>query len=226
MADEKELTPEEKLLQVIQKGEKTPSPPQATSGPGIPDTTQTESAGSAVMSEVVPPMGKGRELVFMNRIFAFAAVVFLCLAGYETYLNVPARATVYQTESMTISQYTDDADTMSMADAQDLFARRRIFGSVERGIINTGNTNVINFIGWRAYARDHLSLMGTSEIKRSQDGHEQSIQEAIVMDNKLKKMLFLRPGSTVVLAEQEVTVATVDETAVELKKDDQVLRIE
>jgi hypothetical protein len=68
--------------------------------------------------------------------------------------------------------------------------------------------------------------MGMSDVKREQGGIEQTIREAIVMDNKLKKMHFLTEGKTLMLAEQQVTVARVEDAAVELKKGDEVLKIE
>jgi hypothetical protein len=68
--------------------------------------------------------------------------------------------------------------------------------------------------------------MGMSDVKRMQNGVEQTVREAIVMDNKQKKMLFLRAGARLVLAEQDIDVASVEEAAVELCKGEEVLKIE
>jgi len=46
------------------------------------------------------------------------------------------------------------------------------------------------------------------------------------MDNKVKKMLFLKQGSTLVLAEQEVSVSSIGETAIELRMGEEILKIE
>ena len=224
MADEQELSPEEKLLRVIQKGE--PAAAQAASpvddGLAASGTSAAENTGTAASG--VPPTG--RSVVVLNRLLAAAAVLFLLLAGYETYLNVPANATVYDAESIDIGPRSGISPDISLSDTLDMFARRRVFGQVERPVVNPGSTNTIILIGWRSYARENLSLMGMSDVKLMQDGGERTVREAIVMDNKLKKMYFLRVGSTLVLAEQEVGVASVGETAIELKKGEEVLRIE
>ena len=81
-------------------------------------------------------------------------------------------------------------------------------------------------IGWRSYARDNLTLMGMSDVNRVQDGVAETVREAIVMDNKVKKMLFLKQGSTLVLAEQEVSVSSIGETAIELRMGEEILKIE
>jgi len=223
MADEQELSPEEKLLRVIQKGE----PPVAPSTPPVDGglaASETPAADNTGIASGVPPTGRG--IVVLNRLLAAAAALFLLLAGFETYLNVPANATIYAAESIDIGPRSGTSPDVSLSDSLDMFARRRIFGLAERPVVTPGSTNTIILIGWRAYARDNLTLMGMSDVKLMQDGGDQTVREAIVMDNKEKKMHFLRVGSTLVLAEQEVTVSNVDETTIELKKGDEVLIIE
>lgn len=222
MADDKELTPEEKLLRVIQKGDAAPSDPGvAASGGGA-------GAIAAIAPEAIAPgiPSAGRGLVVLNRVLGAVAALFLLLAGYETYLNMPANATVYPDESLEIGERAGEVPSVSLSDTLDMFARRRVFGGVDRPVVTPGNTNLVSLIGWRAYARDNLSLLGTSDVTRKQDGAEQTVREAIVMDNKEKKMLFLRAGSTVVLAEQEVDVGSVEEAAIELRKGEEILKIE
>ncbi len=224
MADEKELTPEEKLLRVIQKGDPAPSVAGAVADGGAAGAGPAIAPEATAITSGIPPAGRG--LVVLNRALGAAAAIFLLLAGYETYLNMPANATVYPDELLEIGDYAGDVQPASLSDTLDMFAKRRVFGQVERPVINPGPTNVVNLIGWRAYARENLALLGTSDVKRMQDGAEQTVREAIVMDNKEKKMLFLRAGATLVLVEQEVDVASVEDSTIELRKGEEVLKIE
>ncbi len=226
MADDQELTPEEKLLRVIQKGESPPPGAGIAAGAGGADSGLDVAAETSAIASGIPPAGRGRGLALLNRVLAAAAVLFLLLAGYETYLNMPANATVYPAQPLEIGASSLDIQTASLSDTLDMFARRRIFGGVERPVVTPGNTNIVNLIGWRAYARENLTLMGMSDVKSMQEGVEQTVREAIMMDNKVKKMHFLREGSTLVLAEQAVSVSSVGETVVELRMGEEVLKIE
>jgi hypothetical protein len=223
MADEKELTPEEKLLRVIQKGDPGPSDSGAAAD-GSAGVGADVAPETSVIASGIPTAGRG--LVVLNRVLGAVAALFLLLAGYETYLNMPAVAMVYPDEELEIGVYTGDVPTVSLSDTLDMFAKRRVFGQVKLPVETADNTNVVNLIGWRAYARENLTLKGMSDVKSMQDGGEQTVREAIVMDNKVKKMLFLRAGSTLILAEQAVSVTSVEGSAIELKKDDEVLKIE
>jgi len=224
MADEKQLTPEEKLLRVIQKGD----PATAASVDAATDGGAGASAGLApettAMASGIPPTGRG--LVVLNRFLGAVAALFLLLAGYETYLNLPANATVYPDEPLEIGEYAGDVPTVSLSDTLDMFAERRIFGQVKLPVDTPDSTNVVSLIGWRAYARENLTLKGMSDVKSMQDGVEQTVREAIVKDNKINKMLFLRAGSTLILAEQAVSVTGVEGSVVELRMGEEVLKIE
>lgn len=225
MADGEELTPEEKLLRVIQKGDgPAPNNERSAADTALPSEAGDDSKVTALGSEK-PAAGRG--LVLLNRILGMAAILFLLLAGYETYLNIPVRATVYTPETLAFDERSFDGPIASISDTLDKFAERRIFGQVERPVVNPpGSTNTVNLLGWRAYARDNLSLMGMSDVKREQAGIEQVVREAIVMDKKQKEMHFLTAGKTLMLAEQKVTVSRVEEAAIELKRDDEILKIE
>jgi len=225
MAADEELTPEEKLLRVIQKGDTPPSGAMPGVGNGGVATGLDSAVESTAMASGIPPAGRG--LALLNRALAAAAVVFLLLAGYETYLNMPANATVYPAQPLEIGESADDAPAVSLSDTLDMLARRRVFGPAPRNDNPTGGiTNVPPLIGWRSYARDNLTLMGMSDVNRVQDGVAETVREAIVMDNKVKKMLFLKQGSTLVLAEQEVSVSSIGETAIELRMGEEILKIE
>lgn len=224
MAADEELTPEEKLLRVIQKGDSPPSSAMVAAGVDGVSTGLGGAMETTAIASGIPPAGRG--LALLNRVLAVAALLFLLLAGYETYLNMPANATVYPAEPLDLGESADDAAAVSLSDTLDMFVGRRIFGPAPRIDAPIGVTNAPPLIGWRAYARENLSLMGMSDVKRMQDGVEQTVHEAIMMDNKLKKMHFLREGSTLMLAEQEVAVASVEEAAIELRRGEEVLRIE
>lgn len=224
MADDQELTPEEKLLRVIQKGDSPPPNAGTAAGDGGVATGVDTVSETTAMASGIPPAGRG--LVLLNRVLAAAAVLFLLLAGYETYLNMPANATVYPAQPLEIGGNTDDAPAVSLSDTLDMIARRRIFGRIEPPVVTPDSPSIVTPIGWRAYARENLALMGMSDVKRMQDGGEQIVREAIVMDNKEKKMHFLRAGSTLVLAGKTVTVDSVEEAAIELRMGEEVLKIE
>jgi hypothetical protein len=225
MPDEQDLTPEEKLLRVIQKGDPSPLNAGRVAGEGSVATEADDAAGDP--AAIVPELRRGgRGLTLTNRLLASAALFFLLLAGYETYLNMPAAATVYPAEPLEIGARSFEGPAVSLGDTLDMFARRRVFGQPERAVIMPSNTNVVNLIGWRAYARENLTLMGMSDVTSRQDGSEKIVREAIMMDNKVRKMHFLREGSTLIVAEQEVSVSSVGETAVELRRGDEVLKVE
>lgn len=224
MADEEELTPEEKLLRVIQKGDSSPPNADLTLGGSAAAPETDVTAESTAIASGIPPSGNGLRTV--NRALAAAAVFFLLLAGYETYLNLPANATVYPPETLALGDRSSDVPTTSLGDTLDMFAKRRVFGNAPRVDTPIGPTDAPPLIGWRAYARENLTLMGMSDIKSKLDGIEQTVREAIMMDNKVKKMHFLREGSTLILAEQAVSVSSVGETIVELKRGEEVLKIE
>ncbi len=224
MADEQELTPEEKLLKVIQKGESKPE--TETAEARSPASGSTTPDPSAVVAGL-PPLGNS--LRFVNRIAAAAAVLFVLLAGYETYRNIPDEAFAYPPDELPLRSSLAAIAPASLSDTLDMFARRRVFGQPPpppATITNITPTNIINLIGWRAYARENLSLMGMSNVKRIENGVEQIQREAIVMDNKVKRMQFLTEGKTLIIAEQDVSVSRVGDSFVELKLGEEVLTIE
>lgn len=163
----------------------------------------------------------------LNRIMALAALAFILLAGYETYLNVPADVIPLQTGDIHLKAEPAFATApATLSDTLDMFARRRIIGQPPPNAATNITTNAVILIGWRAYARENLSLIGMSDVKRMSQGTEQVLREAIVMDNKLKKMHFLTEGKSLVLAEQDVSVVRIGESTVDLKQGEEVLTIE
>ncbi len=222
MAAEQKLTPEEKLLKVIQKGEPKAEPAEKPSGKAPEEGASPE----AIVTEYSLP-STGRWMAVVNRILAAAAIVFLLLAGYESYLNFPTPAVAYTADTMTLDTAISTPPPATLSDTLDMFARRRVFGQPPPAKESLeGTTNTVSLIGWRAYARENLSLIGMSDVKRLQDGGETTQREAIVMDNKVKKMQFLTEGKTLILSEQEVAVSQVGDSFVEFTLGEEVLRIE
>jgi hypothetical protein len=222
MAAEQELTPEEKLLKVIQKGEPKAEPTEKTLGKAPEEGNSPEPVA---VESALP--SAGRWMTVVNRILAAAAIVFLLLAGYESYLNFPTPAVAYPADTLALDATVPALPPATLSDTLDMFAKRRVFGQPPpAATTSVGTTNTVNLIGWRAYARENLTLIGMSDVKRSQDGGEKTQREAIVMDNKVKKMHFLTDGKTLILAEQEVAVSQVGDAFVEFKLGEEVLKIE
>lgn len=222
MAEEQELTPEEKLLKVIQKGE-----PKADSTGKVAEAAPagSTSTDAPVLISSVPTSGRG--LKILNRIMAVTALVFVLLAGYETYLNVPAEVIPYPTGDIHLkAEQASSTAPARMSDTLDIFAQRRIFGQPPPNVATNITPDTDNLIGWRAYARENLSLIGMSDVKRMSEGTEQVQREAIVMDNKLKKMHFLTEGKSLILSGQNVSIVRIGESDVELKLGEEILTIE
>ncbi len=224
MAVEQELTPEEKLLKVIQKGEPKTVPEERTPR----KETAAQSEPVEITAVAANPLRSGSGLRYVNRISTIAALVFIGLSVYETYRNLPGTPVQLPPEELIVNASLTIPVTATLNDTRDMFALRRIFGQPPP-VVATNTpppTKIANLIGWRAYARENFSLMGMSDIKRTEDGIELITREAILMDNKVKRMQFLKEGQTLIISEQEVAVSRVGETFVELKHGEEALTIE
>jgi hypothetical protein len=225
MAEEaqQELTPEEKLLEVIQKGEA----PQADIGTDSAPTLGDESDGQPISRPILEGSGVFRISTF-NKVLVLVAVVFLGLSVYEMYQNLPEQQKTYSAVDMGFSEGGEVLVLASLSDTLDMFSKRRIFGVPPKPWARETNGVTIETLqGWRAYARDNLKLMGTSDVQRETgNGDTVSVLEAIVMDTKEKKMHFLTTGQTIVLSTQDVRVDKVGENRVDLQVEDERLTIE
>lgn len=210
MAEGKGETPEEKLLKVIQSGEGAP----------VADASVSENSVAAPEEPFGRPrIGRGMDMVIIGRAFSLVALILVVLSVYETYRNRPAQAGQVRPVVFDQVAVRVPAEGVPVNEAMDMFARRRIFGPPppQQEMAATENAPVV---GWRAYVRDHYSLMGMSDLA---DG---SLREAIVMDNKVKKMQFLREGQVLSIANQDVEVSHIGTETVEFKRGDELLTIE
>ncbi len=220
--EQQELTPEEKLLEVIQKGEA----PVADGASNASATLGDESYGQP---ESRPIMGGGTFSVgTLNKLLVAAATAILALSGYEMYRSLPKPDKVYSPADMQFKEGGEVLALASLSDTLDMFAKRRVFGTPpKKWKPEPGGRRIAVLKGWRAYARDNLKLMGTSDVQReTADGEPESVLEAIVMDTKEKRMHFLTSGQTIVLSKQEVLVDNVGESKVELQVEEERLSIE
>ena len=210
MAEEHELTPEEKLLEVIQKGESTPSESHLASG----DVTLGDDSDGQVVSRD-PQKAGPISFRSMNQILVLIAVALLALSGYEVYLNLPQPDQKFAPTE--IDLHAGGTLVMaSLSDTLDMFAQRRITGKVPKPVPVGGITvNPEDIAGWRAHIRDYYKFMGTSVVQRKMStGDMGDVHEAIVMDTKVKKMHFLTVGQTIVVSKIDVLVETIDEDKV------------
>lgn len=223
MPEEQELTPEERLLKVIQKGEE----PTTVMTPEKDEQGVAEGAVTVSETTAPPVAVPGAGLSLFNRILSIAAVLFLMLAVYETYLNLPAAPVFYPEDEMLIERAVSDEGLFSLSDTVDMYAMRRVFGepppAVSREPVASDQARLV---GWRAYARENMSLIGMSNVTQEQDGREITKREAILMDNKTKRMHFLTEGIAVVISDQSVNVAQVGDAFVKLRFGEEILRIE
>ncbi len=220
--DEQELTPEEKLLEVIQKGE--------AAADGTADSSATlgdESDGLPVARPIVTSGGVFSVGV-LNNVLGLAAILLLALCGYEMYRNLPQPAKVYSSTDMEFKKGGEVLALASLSDTLDMFSKRRILGVPPKPWEPEHNgLSIEELKGWRAYARDNLKLMGMSDVQRETAGGDTvSVLEAIVMDTKEKKMHFLTAGQTIVLSKQDVYVDDIGDSKVELQVEDERLTIE
>ncbi len=216
MAEEQqELTPEEKLLEVIQKGEGA-----ETYGPdSAKDVTLGDESDGQPVDRAAMTVGGPIRLATVSRLLLIVAAVMLGLSGYEIYRNLPKPEAASKSSDIDLPDATETLVLASLSDTLDLFAKRRILGKMPTRARTTTTTVTIDpevLKGWRAYARDNLKLMGTSEVQRQNNaGDVERVREAILMDTKEKKMHFLTTGQTIVLNRQDVTVAGIDDASID-----------
>jgi len=222
--EQQEQTPEEKLLEVIQKGEA----PVAEAGAEAASVTLGDESDGQPVSRPVADGGGAFQIGTLNKVLVLVIVAFIGFAGYEMYRNLPKPDKVYSQQDMGFGESGEMLVLASLSDTLDMFSKRRIFGIPPKPWEPELNGITIEELkGWRAYVRDNLKLMGTSDVQRESDsGETVSVLEAIVMDTKEKKMHFLTTGQTIVLSSQQVLVENVGEKTVEFQVEDERLTIE
>ena len=206
MAEEQELTPEEKLLKVIQKGD---APAQDAGSGGSAASILGEGQDSKPISKSGDSPVK---IGAVNNLLVLLAVIALCFSGYEIYRNMPKPAEVFSTAELDLSDSGETLVVASLSDTIDMFDTKRIFGKPpEPWDPGKGRPPPEAFEGWRAYARDNLEFKGLSTVVRQKpDGGSEKVLEAIVMDTKAKRMHFLRVGSKMEIKKKDVRVDKIE----------------
>ncbi len=201
MAEEQELTPEEKLLKVIQKGDA----PTLNVGDEL---SGGATEGDAKDSKSVLKSGDSLiKLSTINTLLVFLALIALGFSGYEVYLNLPQPNKIYSSAEWNQSSANEVLVVASLSDTRDMFTKSRIFGRPPKKIKEDPDKKKSPRKGWRAYARNNLEFKGRSTvIKKQPDGSSKSVLEAIVMDTKLKKMHFLVTGAKIRILDQDIYI--------------------
>ncbi|MBT3190959.1 MAG: hypothetical protein HN341_00230 [Verrucomicrobia bacterium] len=224
MAEEQELTPEEKLLEVIQKGEA----PQGDATTGSAGLTLGDESDGQLVSRVALGGALPAGLSTARHLLVVVVVLLLGASGYEIYSNLPEPGKAYPEVELNLPSRPGTLAMASLSDTLDMFSRHRILGKVPKPYHRpqTGPGSE-EWKGWRLLVRDNWKFMGTSEVQQTtESGDVETVREAIVMDTKEKKMHFLTTGQTIILTKQEVRVDSIDETKVKLVSGEETLTIE
>ncbi len=227
MAEEEkqELTPEERLLEVIQKGDAPLGAGNVTaSAAGLP--LGDDSDGQPVDRS---PSASGSAFFKMNTYsyaLALGVLVLLACSGYEVYRNLPEPPKQYSASEIDIAE-SGTLVMASLSDTLEIFSQRRITGVIPtRDVPPPIGPDPHILKGWRAFVRDNWKLLGTSEVQReTASGEMEKVREAIVMDTNDGKMHLLTTGQTLVLSNQEVRIGSVDETTVDLVSGKETLTV-
>lgn len=217
MAEERELTPEEKLLKVIQDGDAP-----------IQDGDNVSGHDGGSEQERREPSG-GLPLCHMrafNMLFVLVTLLALGLSGYEVYRSRPESTPEFKPMQLDLSGSRGSQRVPSMGQVIDMFDVRRIFGKPPERIKGGEGKEPEPFKGWRAYVRDNLQLTGRSTvIKQTPDGGSEKVLEAIVMDNKVKKMHFLSVGMKIRILDKDVEVDKIGDKTLTLKYGEEKIEI-
>ncbi len=210
-----ELTPEEKLLQVIQKGDASaPGATSVASSPVIGDEKDsTPSAKSSAFGE--NPVS----LKLINRILVVATLVAIGFSAYEIYGNIPKEEMKFATSELDVSSESDAGLVSSLSDTLNMFDKSRITGlsTIGRKGTVSGEGTSDGPKGWRAYVRDNYKVLARSKVEKTgADGRVETVVEAIVMDTKLQKMYFFQVGQNIRINDKSVQVDKISDKTVEL----------
>jgi hypothetical protein len=215
MADREELTPEEKLLEVIQKGD--------TSAPRSTSVTSSTVIGDEPDSGITAKSSAFGEtpvsLQLINRILVFATLVAIGFSAYEIYANIPKEEKTFAVAELDISAEGDSSLVSSLSDTLNMFDHTRITGLSTIGPsdseLDEGTSDGPK--GWRAYVRDNFKVLARSKVEKAgANGRAETVVEAIVMDTKLQKMYFFQVGQNIIINDKSVQVDKISDKTVEL----------
>ena len=216
MAAETDITPEEKLLRVIQKGGAGGS----ADAPTEPVAEALPANGTDVTRTVAPPRTgdpTGRVLRVACRLLTLAALLLIAGSAYELVQAIPEPESAPPPPDRAFLEAAVAVRLPRVEDTIDRYARRRIFGRPPTTPIVPEEERTI-LRGWRAEVRDHFRLMGISIVQQAgPDGTRRPVREAIVLDSRSGNMHFVSAGKSLVIKEDHVTVRDVLPDAVVLE---------
>jgi hypothetical protein len=228
MADE--LTPEEKLLKVIQQGGK-PVPMTPMPVPPAP-TLEATSSSSSSPSSAAPaatrcmPVSRGTAALgisLLRRVLISVTVALLALVAFELYHNLPepVAAPAAINRPLVAMDLSEAATPIGEATAQ--YDARRIFGIAgeEPGPVRTSLT----VVAWIGQVHEKYKFMAISEVDASGSTGSEPVVEAIVLDKFTKTIQFLREGQIVRFGGTEVVVKAITENAIEFESGSDSMRL-
>lgn len=198
-------TPEQKLADALQGAKPKSAAPESAVEP---EEQESDFAQAETLDQ-------SRGFRISRDLFVFLAIGLFGFSIYEAYSNQLIREGDLAQLPFDSVQKPVLAERMSLSESIELFDKRRIFGEPSSDAPKPGPT----IRGWRAELRQHWVLKGTSAIS---DLSEEDGYEAIVFDNRSKRLQFLRSGQTVNIADQDVEVVRVDAQRVELRRGEEV----
>ena len=248
---EEELTPEEKLLKVIQKGDEQESENEAaatssedsegkvttvattaattatktkeTTSADKPEAESSEDTPAVAVSPIAVALTRRSPLRVLNRAMLAVAAVLLCISGVEMWANIRSPLSpITQQPFETTAESLDSEDFIAdLSDTLDMYSKRRIFGKPDPVAIKPINITPV-LAGWRAYIRKNYDFKGTSTVsKPKDDGAATKVMEAIILDNKTGRMHFLSVEQTVLVEKQTVMLKEITENNVTFSKGDE-----
>jgi len=251
MAEEQELTPEEKLLKVIQKGEEPESPTgeveeaaevsaeeAAAGGTTAPVAVIAPASGEAPTDVAPPsPVTSGVAVVsasslrfrVLNKALLGAAAIFLCISCLEIGANIRSPLPPVTQTALTTAETTEPNTLLAtLSDTLDIYSKKRIFGKPDPKIVPpAGSGTDTRLAGWRAYVRNNFNLLGLSQVsRRADDGTEQNVREAILVDKHTSNMHFLSVGQTILIEKQTVRLGEIKDEKVTLSVGDEKVTLD
>ncbi len=207
MADE--MTPEEKLLKVIQQGG---APVAATAAPS------PEPTPAVPLDHIALPVSSGTAALgigLLRRVLIAATVALLVLVCIELYRHLPPPAEPpAPLESPLVVVEAAEA-TIPIADVAEHYDRRRITGIAGEEAQLRGVVAAV--VPWIAQLHEKYRFMALSEVEPSAATGGDPVIEAIVMDKFVKTIQFIRQGQTVQVGDYQVLVKAITESGIEFE---------
>lgn len=196
---EEELTPEEKLLKVIQKGDEQESENEAaatssedsegkvttvattaattatktkeTTSADKPEAESSEDTPAVAVSPIAVALTRRSPLRVLNRAMLAVAAVLLCISGVEMWANIrsPLSPITQQPFETTAESLDSENFIADLSDTLDMYSKRRIFGKPDPVVIKPKINTTPVLAGWRAYIRKNYDFKGTSTVSKPKD---------------------------------------------------------